>query len=249
MERYGVVLRELGIDERRYATYAARLFEGVPLEGRRVLDVGGGSGLISFYAAAMGARVTCLEPGAAGSNAEMPATFQRLEEALGSAVEVQLDPRSLQAFDAPPASLDVVVVHNTINHLDERACAALPRDPEARASYVRLFEAVARWTRPGGTLLVSDCARLNLFDVLRLRNPFVPDIDWRLHQQPGVWARLATEAGFADPQVRWNPMTRAGRVGAVLLGNWLGAFATQSHFTLRVRRAAAASGPGGRHRP
>ena len=44
------------------------LFDGVDLSGKRMLDIGGGSGIYSFYAACAGAReVICLEPEAAGS--------------------------------------------------------------------------------------------------------------------------------------------------------------------------------------
>ena len=43
------------------------LFKSTALENRRVLDIGGGSGLHSFYAACMGAKeVVCLEPGNGG---------------------------------------------------------------------------------------------------------------------------------------------------------------------------------------
>ena len=39
------------------------LFKDIALENRRVLDIGGGSGLHSFYVACMGAKeVVCLEP-------------------------------------------------------------------------------------------------------------------------------------------------------------------------------------------
>jgi SAM-dependent methyltransferase len=233
--RYAQALAGTGVDPGRYVTYAERLFHGVPLAGRRVLDVGGGAGLISFYAGARGASVVCLEPGAEGSNPQMDAVYARLTERLGDAVDVRRDPHTFQQLDPEAEAFDVLVLHNSVNHLDEDACRALPRDTRARDTYANLFRALRAMARPGADLLVADCARLNLFGLLGLRNPFVPDVEWRLHQQPRVWAELLAEAGFADFRVRWNPMTRAGRPGEVLLANWIGAFATQSHFTLRAR--------------
>ena len=48
------------------------LFKGIALENRRVLDIGGGSGLHSFYAACMGAEeVVCIEPETEGSRSGM----------------------------------------------------------------------------------------------------------------------------------------------------------------------------------
>lgn len=232
--RYLTAIDGTGVDARRYHRYLQRLFSGVPLDGRTLLDVGGGSGLISFYAAVKGATVVCLEPAADGSNTAMHPTFDRLQKALAGDVSVHLDSRSLQDLDAAPGSFDVLLLHNSVNHLDEDACTALPGDAAARRTFEALFARLFALARPGGDLLVSDCARRNFFGMLGVRNPFVPDIEWHLHQQPSVWAALAESAGFVDPRVRWNPMTRAGALGERLLSNHVGAFLTQSHFTLRA---------------
>jgi hypothetical protein len=77
-----------------------------------------------------------------------------------------------------------------------------------------------------------------LFGLVRARNPFVPEIEWELHQQPRVWAQLLGESGFLQARIRWNPMTRAGRAGELVLANRVGAFMTQSHFTLNARVGA-----------
>jgi SAM-dependent methyltransferase len=237
--RYLVALQGTGVDPHRYLTYLRRLFDGVPLSDRRVLDVGGGSGLISFFAGVQGASVVCLEPGAPGSNPGMETVYARLEASLGETVDVQLDRRVVQQLDAQPGAFDVIVLHNSVNHLDEPACVRLPGDPAARRTFVELFSALRETAKPGGDLILSDCARLNLFGVVRARNPFVPEIEWHLHQQPGVWAQLLAESGFLPARIRWNPMTRAGRAGELLLANWLGAFLTQSHFTLNARVGAS----------
>lgn len=219
----------------RLATYLTRLFHDVPLAGRRVLDVGGGSGTMSFYAAALGASAVCLEPAAAGSNPRMDAVFEGFRDALGTEVDVTLDRRTFQEYE-PDRPFDVVLLHNSINHLDESACERLHDDPAARERFRVQFRRLASMVVPGGDLLAADCSKLNLFGLLRVRNPFVPDIEWHIHQQPRLWATLLAESGFEEADIRWNPMTRAGRVGEVLLSNWVGAFATTSHFTIHMRR-------------
>ena len=55
------------------------LFKDIALENRRVLDIGGGSGLHSFYAACMGAKeIVCLEPETEGSRFGMGAKFRKV---------------------------------------------------------------------------------------------------------------------------------------------------------------------------
>jgi SAM-dependent methyltransferase len=223
-----------GLDGQRYLTYVERLFEGVPLEGRSLLDVGGGSGLVSFYAALRGAEVVCLEPAAAGSNPAMDDAFDLLENSLGNDAPIRLERQALQELRSE-RRFDIILLHNSVNHLDEDACRRLRRDPAAWEVYVQLFRLLRDMTQTGGELIIADCARLNLFGMLHVRNPFAPAIVWPLHQQPETWAELAQQAGYASPRVRWNAMTRTGRVGRVLLSNRVGAFMTQSHFTLTLQ--------------
>jgi len=53
------------------------IFQGVDLAHKRVLEIGGGAGVYSFYAAIQGAKeVVCLEPEAAGSAASISKTFK-----------------------------------------------------------------------------------------------------------------------------------------------------------------------------
>lgn len=221
----------------RLRLYLDGLFRNVPLEGRRMLDVGGGNGMLSFYAAVQGASsVVCLEPAAAGSNPAISHEYETFESGIRSSQVVQLRNCTLQDFSGDNRSFDVLVIHNAINHLDEDACARLHKDVEAQHRYVQLFRKLFTLAAPSAHIVVSDCARNNLFGLLGLRNPFAPDIDWRIHQQPRLWVRLLQQVGFTGPRIRWNMPTRLGRAGQAVAGNWIGAFVTTSHFTIVVRR-------------
>src|SRR5688572_2298926 len=93
---YFRVVKDLGKSPKQWQRYMEMLFDRVPLKGERVLDVGGGGGLISFYAAVSGAtEVLCLEPSAAGSNPTMEQSFRALAEGLPQS-KVKLDPRTFQ---------------------------------------------------------------------------------------------------------------------------------------------------------
>lgn len=217
----------------RYAAYLDLVFDGVPLAGRSVLDVGGGDGIISFYAASKGAsRVVCLEPGADGSSPAIDERYQTFTERVGGPV-VRLNER-FQDHDPAGEKYDVVLVHNAINHLDEDACARLP-EPDAEAAYRSIFASLRQLLKPEGHIIVTDCGRRNLWGDLRLHNVFAPTIEWHIHQEPKVWDRLMVGAGFAPGRIRWDAPSKMRKPGQVLFGNRPGSYITNSHFIITCR--------------
>ncbi len=219
--------------------YMEYLFDGVPLSGVRMLDVGAGDGRFSFYASRAGAReVVSLEPGGAGSSqGETARRFQRFA-AFVQDPAVRLDGHTLQDYQPDGDPFDVVLSQSSINHLDEQACIRVHRDPAARAEYLRIFEKLAALTVGGGTLIVADVARRNLFGDLHVKNPFAPTIEWQKHQPPRLWAELLGEVGFTQARIRWSTLNSLRHPGQVLLGNRIGAYVTHSSFCLTMRRAS-----------
>jgi SAM-dependent methyltransferase len=221
--------------------YCAWLFRDVPLAGSRVLDVGGGAGVFSFYAAAAGAReVVCLEPEGEGGSVGMNAQFDRLRQAT-DLHNVRLVHVTFQKFVPPAGRFDIVLVHNSINHLDEGAVVSLHRPAssdgaEAREVYRLIFTQLADALDPGGHLVLADCARTNLFPLLGLRHPLLPQIEWHKHQDPAVWSELLRGAGFDRRSLRWSSFNNLGRPGWLLLANRVGAFVFSGHFRLHARK-------------
>lgn len=242
MDTYKRVVQTIHPSPERLQRYMELVFDGIRLQGRRVLDVGGGSGLFSFYAAAQGGEVVCVDPYAEGADGRLPRLFERFAQAFDGAVAVQLDRRRFQDLSVG-SHFDVVILHNSVNHLDEAACAVAHRDRAAQDRYRSIFTKIYDITAPGGAVIVADCARHNLFGLFGVRNPFAPDIDWEIHQQPRTWLRLLQEVGFVRHHLSWDAPSRLGRAGQVLLGNAAGAFLTNSHFILKVRRPSPESAP------
>ena len=95
----GLVSSKSGRSRHNLSYYLDYLFKKVDLENKTVLDVGGGSGIFSFYAACRGAReVVCLEPEASGSRSGMLDKFRRTQTRLGLD-RVRLEPVTFQSFD------------------------------------------------------------------------------------------------------------------------------------------------------
>jgi len=234
---YLSAIRRLGFIRTEPCTRAhlEDLFRGVELKDRRVLDVGGGRGIQSYYAAVMGAReVVCLEPEAAGSRDGMTQTFGRIREAHPK-LPVKLYPLGIEQFD-DPAGFDVILMNSSINHIDEDACIRLLEDATAREAFGRVFAHIATLARPGARLIVVDCTRYNFFAALGLTNPLSRTIEWEKHQAPEVWAALLEKAGFRDPKVSWLPLYRFGKLGQAVSSNRAAAYFLKSGFRLEMTK-------------
>lgn len=220
----------------RLKIYLDTVFAGVDLRGARVLDVGAGTGLTSFWAVARGAAsVEALEPEAAGSSAGMTTTFEKIRAQLGTD-RVSLTYSAFEQFEAPGGSFDGIVLHNVINHFDEEACANLHL-PEPAETYRAVFRRCRELVGPGGWMVLADASNRNAFGDLGLRSPLAPTVDWRIHQPPEAWAALAGQCGWRRERLSWTPLGMFGRPGAWLGSNRLAAYLTLSHFVLVLRAA------------
>lgn len=220
----------------RLGFYLSRLFRDVDLKGKRVLDIGGGCGILSFYAVASGARASvCLEPDASGSHSDVYEEYDYLAQATGIQ-NVELVAETVQDYEQTGPAFDVILLHNSVNHCDEEACARLATDEKSRETYRELFRRLRGWLSQDGTIVVCDCTRHNLFDRCGTASPFAPTIDWAKHQSPNVWRRLLEDVGFGAPVVRWSTFGLGGRVGELLLANRFVAFVLFGHFQLVMRK-------------
>ena len=233
---------QVAVDQQVYPTsqrlkrYVQILFRDVDVSGARVLDIGGGDGRWSFAAWALGARaVTCLEPCDDGGNPEHQEVYEAMSRALMCADTVQRCPLTLQAFE-PDEAYDVVLMHASINHLDEQACSRLHNCPQARRTYTRILGRIWEICSPGAAVIIVDASRHNIAPQLGIRNPWASTIEWTKHQQPRVWAQALSWSGFRPDTVHWLAPTRLGPLGEHLMGNSLAAWLTTSLFRLRATR-------------
>lgn len=190
--------------------YLRYLFDEISFEGKSMLDVGGGSGLFSFFAAYMGAKsVVCLEPEQKGSTKGISDRFEEISRAL-SLTNVKLERVTFQDYNPKNSTFDIILLHNSINHLDEEACINLLKDSNARNKYRKIFNKLSKLSNHGAKLIITDCSRYNFFATIGVRNPFAKSIEWHKHQAPKCWSSLLQEFGFANPKIRWSLITLLG---------------------------------------
>ena len=226
-----IVQNRLWRSEKGLALYLDYLFKGTNFAGKSMLDIGGGSGIFSFYSAIKGAMgVTCLEPELQGSTSGAQIKFTQISNAL-SLQNVIFKPVKLTDFNPGSQKFDIILLHNSINHLNEDACIKLKDDNEARKKYELIFTKLANIAAPQCKLIIADCSRNNIYASLRIRNPFLPSVEWNKHQTPELWSKMLQQHGFYDPKVRWSSFSNY-YFGKLLFTNSFMSHLFMSYFVL-----------------
>ncbi len=239
LDRYLAIIEKEALysSTANFLFYSDYLFDGVSIEGRTLLDVGGGWGLHSFYALCRGAKqVVCLEPETAGSRSGARDLFERIRLQLGKPQNIRLEDATIQSFEPMGQNFDIILMNHSINHLDEEACIHLHENPSARETYVKIACEIHELASTGAHLIIADCSRQNFFAHLHVRNPFIRKIEWHKHQSPYRWAGLFGAAGFENPRIRWTSFSPLRSWGRLLMGNPVAAYFLTSHFCLDMTR-------------
>ena len=224
-------------DKGNFNFYLNYLFGDVEFANKSMLDIGGGSGLFTLFGGAMGIRKgVCLEPEASGSKTEESKLFNDYSRQLGLS-NVKLVTDTLQEF-IYTVKFDIILLHYSINHLDEKACINLLTNQWARNAYEKIFQRLDDLAAPNAHLIIVDCSRYNIFPAIGMKNPYAPHIVWRKHQTPEVWAEMLSSHNFIDPNIRWSSPNTLRNFGRVFLGNRVVAYLTYGTFSLRMQHTA-----------
>jgi SAM-dependent methyltransferase len=148
---------------------------------------------------------------------------------------VQIFPYTIQDYDSKGVKFDIILMHNSVNHLDEKACSKLHVSQRARQIYLRIFNKIYGLLNFGGTLLVLDSSRYNFWPLLGLRNPFCPEIRWGKHQPPELWVDLLSRCGLKQPRIQWTSFKTLRWLGKPLRNRFAAYFFT-SHFRLEMNK-------------
>jgi SAM-dependent methyltransferase len=222
--------------DRLYFT-AKYLLGDVKMGGKRVLDIGGGYGLWSFYAAAAGcAEVICLEPIAEGSTSNIRGKYEHMKDELEEygSKKVKFLERELQKYE-PRSKFDLVISQNSINHIDERACMKIHKSYEAKKTYSEITKKIESLTKKGGKVIIGDASSNNLYNDLGIRNPFAPQIEWNKHCTPETWIKILSRSGLRNPTLRWYTPSVLGKVGRVFSSRIV-AYLYTSHYRIKMEK-------------
>lgn len=218
-----------------------QIFGNIDFEGKNVLEIGGGKGVFCFYAAIHGANwVVNLEPEGEGSKSFYIKNFSDLKDALG-VNNVELVESTFQEYDSLNRKFDIILLYNSINHLDEEACITLLKKPGSWDIYRNIFKRIHSLSNYSAKIILGDCSNKNFFPMIGLQNPICKNIEWHKHQAPSVWIKLLKECGFSNPEISWTSFNSTGNTGKLLFGNRYLSYFLISHFVLKMDKVNTAT--------
>jgi SAM-dependent methyltransferase len=241
VSRLGDLMRLDGHHNPEALAYAlSRMFAGVGLRKRRVLEVGSGRGMISAYMALLGAsRVVSMEPETVGSTSGVVDTQRRSLAAMGLADVVEVVPADFNTWHSDDR-FDVIVSRASLNHIYPAEKNA-GSDPQTRAGYLAVARRVLELLEPGGVFVATDANRYSLFGlgrVIGLRRPWRrrrSGVNWRHHQNARVWRSILLEAGFSEVRISY-PVSHKLRHVSALVNNAGVNFLLQGSFIIHARK-------------
>lgn len=214
------------------------LFKGVDFEGKQVLEIGSGRGLMAAFMGLQGAsRVVSLEPEMVGATSGVIAQQRARLETLGLR-NVEIVTADFNTWDSAGARFDVILSRASINHLYASDKHAL-HDRETYENYLRIAQKIHGLLRPHGVFIATDACRYAFFLGARAfgirRNPKRTGVDWRYHQNPRIWRRTFREAGFSQVEIEYPVPMRLQKLSPVI-NTSIANFFLKGTFILRAYR-------------
>jgi len=212
-----------------------QLFPDIDFNGKSIIDIGGGNGLFGFYAALNGAKeVLVMEPEFDGSQNNMISQFNQIKNLLDNPDNIFHTNKVLEDYERNK-TFDYVLMHNSINHIDEEACIVLQTDERAKEKYFAFFSLLQEICHSKTRLIICDCDKSNFWNSISLKNPIAPSIEWEKHQSPNYWSKLLTEKNFKHIKTSWNSPNVLGKIGHLITANKFISYFLQSHFRLEMQ--------------
>lgn len=211
-------------------------FEGTSFQNKTVIDIGGGSGLYSIYAAVNGAKqVVCLEPELCGSDKSRHQQFNRIVGLL-SLKNILRKSDIIQHFEPGDQKFDVILLMQSAHHFDEEAAANLETSQNARETYISIFKKLEKLAASGAELIVNDRSKYDFYKLLGVNTPFHKCQYWDINPRPQVWIDLLKEVGFGEAKIRWQSYKKFGIIGKKILATKFFNYFLKNVFVINMKR-------------
>lgn len=238
MNNFDALLKEIKVSNPSgYAYYFKNyIFNNINLNNKTILDLGGGNGIASFYALHQSASCSAwlVDPIVEGSNQLMIDQFNSLRDSFEKN-RICFHRDFIETLDEPK-HFDIVLMHNSINHIGEDIIEKALYKEEEYVEYVHRIKVITDRLKPGGDLIVADCGQRNFWGDLGLRSPAAPSIEWNLHCEPNIWQEMIEKAGSQHISTKWTARREFRTFGKLFLANRLCSYMLNSHFVSKYKK-------------
>jgi hypothetical protein len=205
------------------------IFDKIILKNKKLLDLGGGNGVASFFAynSERSCKCTIVDPYLEGSNKRMSLQNKKLSKIYNNAVRLHND-----YIDTLPENykFDIILMHNSINHIGEDIIGDIDSNKNSQIEYSRRLSKILERANANATLIIADCSSKNFWNDLKIKNFLAPTIDWNLHKPPNVWKNLIENLGFEHISTKWRARRELLSFGKFFLSNVYASYMLNSFF-------------------
>jgi SAM-dependent methyltransferase len=226
--------KNIKIKSLKQFNYQCTTLFNLDIKNKSILEIGCGDGRFSLWASINGAKkIVCLEPEMHGST-QNSTKFIKNSIKILKLKNVKFIENTIQKYDNRNEKFDIIVLKNSINHLNEKKCIILQKNNEAKTIYIKLLKKIATMMKINGKIIITDCSRYNFFNTIGIKNIFSPSIEWHKHQTPNIWIELLLKAGFNNAKISWT-VPYPIRHLKFILDNRFASYFIVSHFKLEMK--------------
>lgn len=204
------------------------IFEGFDLSHKKVLDLGGGNGIASFFLShySKTCEIFLVDPYKSGSNKLMKNQFLNF-----SSIYKKSNITHYNSLEELPKYIkfDLILLHNSINHIGEDLILNLDNKDKLNEYMDRLYLVLDK-AKVESNIIISDCSNKNFWNDIGVHNFFAPTIQWHLHKEPSFWQNIFYQLGCSHIRTKWTSRREFLSLGKYVFANKFLSYFINSHF-------------------
>lgn len=235
-ERQFWQLYEIATKNNSKEKFIYHTYYGLELEwfkGKRILDVGAGSGLKTLCYAIFG-QANCVtgidEYRGEGSSAENKGRIRSYVETLDlKNVTIVVD--DLMKHKFKPNEFDVIIATDTLHHIYSNHIRA-SKSKHVFLRYLKILQKIYSYLDVDGILCVKELQKYSFSQLVPIwKNP----IYWKDKQMASDWMIIMAKAGFRDIKLTYYVPYKVRKM-KLALNNWLANYLLKATYTITARK-------------